>query len=259
MLEILEDAGKDSFIIMDELGSGTDPAEGMGIAVAVLEELRESGANFLVTTHYPEVKEYARQAQGMINARMAFDKETLQPTYQMVIGEAGESCAFYIASRLGMPDRMLQAAAHAAYGAEAARACQCRGQGGLLETGVAKSGTGQTQKCRKQGTKKIVKMKQAKHVEASQPKYQIGDSVMVYPDKKIGIVCMPANEKGVLRVQMQGKKIWINHKRVKLHVAATELYPEDYDFSIIFETVEYRKARHEMERKYTEGSIQYEE
>ena len=259
VLEILEDAGKDSFIIMDELGSGTDPAEGMGIAVAVLEELRESGANFLVTTHYPEVKEYARQAQGMINARMAFDKETLQPTYQMVIGEAGESCAFYIASRLGMPDRMLQAAAHAAYGAEAARAYQCRGQGGLLETGVAKSGTGQTPKCRKQGTKKIVKMKQAKHVEASQTKYQIGDSVMVYPDKKIGIVCMPANEKGVLRVQMQGKKIWINHKRVKLHVAATELYPEDYDFSIIFETVEYRKARHEMERKYIEGSIQYEE
>ena len=102
-------------------------------------------------------------------------------------------------------------------------------------------------------------MKQAKHVEASQTKYQIGDSVMVYPDKKIGIVCMPANEKGVLRVQMQGKKIWINHKRVKLHVAATELYPEDYDFSIIFETVEYRKARHEMERKYIEGSIQYEE
>ena len=71
----------------------------------------------------------------MINARMAFDKETLQPTYQMVIGEAGESCAFYIASRLGMPDRMLQAAAHAAYGAEAARAYQCRGQGGLLHDG----------------------------------------------------------------------------------------------------------------------------
>ena len=76
---------------------------------------------------------------------------------------------------------------------------------------------------------------------------------MVYPDKKIGIVCKEANEKGVLQVQMPGKKIWINHKRLKLHVAATELYPEDYDFSIIFDSVEVRKARHQMERKYVEG------
>ena len=86
-------------------------------------------------------------------------------------------------------------------------------------------------------------------------KYRIGDSVMVYPDKKIGIVCQGVNEKGVLRVQLLGKKIWINHKRVKLHVAASKLYPEDYDFSIIFDTVENRKIRHDMDRKYTEEVI----
>ena len=89
-------------------------------------------------------------------------------------------------------------------------------------------------------------------------KYRIGDSVMIFPDKKIGIVCVPVNEKGVLRVQLPDKKIWINHKRVKLHVAAQELYPEDYDFSIIFDTVENRKARHDMERKYTEQIVTYE-
>ena len=82
---------------------------------------------------------------------------------------------------------------------------------------------------------------------------------MVYPDKKIGIVCESINEKGVLRVQLPGKKIWINHKRVKLHVAATELYPDDYDFSILFETVENRKIKHDMERKYTEEIIRYDE
>ena len=59
---------------------------------------------------------------------------------------------------------------------------------------------------------------------------------MIYPDKKIGIVCQTANEKGVLRVQMPQKKIWINQKRVKLQVAADQLYPEDYDFSIVFDT-----------------------
>ena len=78
---------------------------------------------------------------------------------------------------------------------------------------------------------------------------------MIYPDKKIGIVCEPINEKGVLRVQMPEKKIYINHKRVKLHVAAAELYPEDYDFSIVFDTVENRKTRHQMERKYVEDIV----
>ena len=82
---------------------------------------------------------------------------------------------------------------------------------------------------------------------------------MIYPDKKIGIVCEPINEKGVLRVQLSDKKIYINHKRVKLHVAAEKLYPENYDFSIIFDSVETRKARHQMERKYVEGMVVSEE
>ena len=79
------------------------------------------------------------------------------------------------------------------------------------------------------------------------------------PDKKIGIVCQEANDKGVLRIQLPGKKIWINHKRVKLLVAAEELYPEDYDFSIVFDSVENRKLRHDMGRKYVDGEITVEE
>lgn len=83
--------------------------------------------------------------------------------------------------------------------------------------------------------------------------FQLGDSVMIYPEKKIGIVCETADDKGVLRVQLPNKKIWINHKRIKLHVAAQELYPEDYDFSIIFDTVENRKLRHKMGKHHMEG------
>ena len=90
-------------------------------------------------------------------------------------------------------------------------------------------------------------------------KYQLGDSVMVMPDKKIGIVCQTANEKGVLRVQMPDKKIWINHKRIRLHVPADQLYPEDYDFSIIFDSVETRKTRHDMERKYVQKTLNCDE
>ncbi len=244
VLSVLKEANQDSFVIMDELGSGTDPTEGMGIAIAILEELRKSGAFFLVTTHYPEVKEYAREKEGIINARMLFDKETLCPTYQMEIGEAGESCAFYIADRLGMPNKMLKVAIRAAYGENA------------VESYVFHNEEKQMQK---KHSAKIAKNQKSKKDTGLSEKYKIGDSVMVYPDKKIGIVCEPINEKGTLRVQLPNKKIWINHKRVKLHVAATELYPEDYDFSIVFETVENRKKRHDMDRKFTDAVIEYEE
>ena len=240
VLEVLTEVSRDSLVILDELGSGTDPAEGMGIAIAVLEVLKMSGAMFLVTTHYPEVKEYAEKTQGISNARMTFDKETLKPAYQMVIGEAGESCAFYIAESLGMPHEMLRAAIGAAYGKEA------------VKNYVFSQ---KNQELTKKAGHRIGKMKQNRECEKLSEKYRRGDSVMIYPDKKIGIVCEPVNEKGVLRVQLPGKKIWINHKRVKLHVAAEELYPEDYDFSIIFETVKDRKIRHDMDRKYTKDVI----
>ena len=239
VLEVLREVSRDSLVIMDEMGSGTDPTEGMGIAVAILEQLRKSNCLFLVTTHYPEVKEYADTTQDIINARMTFDKETLKPTYQMVIGEAGESCAFYIADRLGMPNEMLKTAVKAAYGEAAVRDYRFREE----ENSV-----------RNQSANKIIKVKKAAPKTDLGAKYRLGDSVMVFPDKKIGIVCEPVNEKGVLRVQLPDKKIWINHKRVKLQVAAEELYPADYDFSIIFETVENRKLRHQMEREHVEGA-----
>lgn len=243
VLEVLSEVNQDSLVIMDELGSGTDPAEGMGIAISILEELRKSGCNFVVTTHYPEVKEYAKKADGIVNARMTFDKESLLPTYQMIIGEAGESCAFYIADRLGMPESMLKVAIEAAYGKKEAD--------GFV--------SGNRKTLEKKETGAIRKLKKSTKNVALEQEYNIGDSVMIYPDKKIGIVCEKVNDKGILRVQVKGKKIWINRKRVKLHVAASELYPEDYDFSIIFESVENRKIRHDMSRKYTEETITYDE
>ena len=242
-LEIMNHVAPDSLVVMDELGSGTDPAEGMGIAVAILEELRQSGCLFLVTTHYPEVKDYADRAARIQNARMEFDRQTLQPVYRMVIGEAGESCAFYIAQKLGMPQRMLETAARAAYGEVT----------DLVADVAEKKKQPLAEAAKKPGIRKVKKTARAAGLRE---KFRVGDSVMVFPDKKIGIVCMPVNEKGILRVQMPDKKIWINQKRVKLHVAAQELYPEDYDFSILFDTAQNRKIRHEMSRKYTEQVIE---
>lgn len=243
VLNILKEIDKDGFVIMDELGSGTDPQEGMGIAIAILEKLRESKANFLVTTHYPDVKEYAEKSEGIINARMTFDRQTLKPTYKMVIGEAGESCAFYIADRLGMPKEMLNIAVSAAYGENAVSSYNFNNK--ELEKTCAGN--------------RIKRTKNVSKNTSVSGKFQIGDSVYVLPDEKIGIVCEEVNEKGVLRVQIAGRKIWINHKRVKLHVKAAQLYPDDYDMSIVFDSVENRKKRHDMGRKYTTETIEYNE
>lgn len=245
VLAILQKVNPESLVIMDELGSGTDPQEGMGVAVSILEELKKSGALFLVTTHYPEIKNYAEEEEGIVNARMAFDSEDLKPTYQMVIGESGQSCALYIAKRLGMPAHMLRRAAEAAYGSEYSSA----DMEVLLENSE--------QQAIKAPADHVIRQKKVR--KKKEISFRRGDSVMVSPDRKLGIVCEEANDKGVLRVQLPGKKIWINHKRVKLLVPAEELYPEDYDFSIIFDTVENRKLRHDMERKYVEGTIYMEE
>ena len=257
VLDILGKVNQESLVIMDELGSGTDPAEGMGIAVAILEELRKSGANFLVTTHYPEIKDYASKTDHIMNARMAFDKETLRPTYEMIIGEAGESCAFYIAERLGMPKEMLKVASEAAYGNSTLLG---RDLSSNKEVCKRYESTGEKKPTKKNEGSKIIKANKKPHSSANlEQKFSIGDSVMIYPDKKIGIVCEPVNDKGILRVQLPDKKIYINHKRVKLRVKADELYPEDYDFSIVFDTVENRKTRHEMSRKLTDKVITYDE
>ena len=116
IIEILQQANHESLVLLDELGSGTDPAEGMGLAIAILDELCAKGCLFAVTTHYPQVKEYVANKPGLANARMAFDKESLMPLYRLEIGEAGESCALYIAQKLGMPEQMLIRAYKAAYG-----------------------------------------------------------------------------------------------------------------------------------------------
>jgi dsDNA-specific endonuclease/ATPase MutS2 len=240
ILKILKCAGPQSLVILDELGSGTDPTEGMGIAIAVLEQIRKSGALFLVTTHYPEVKTYAEKTPEIMNARMSFDRESLRPKYQLEIGKSGESCALYIAGRLGMPKGMLTMAGLAAYKDDWD---EIRYED-LLNT--------VPDKLLKEPAPSLKKKKLTSKLD-NLPKFQRGDSVMILPDGKKGIVCKELDDLGMLGVQLPDRKINISHKRVKLLVASTYLYPDNYDFSIIFESVKNRKARHQMSRKYMPG------
>ena len=241
VLDILKRVRPDSLVIMDELGSGTDPQEGMGIAISILEELRRSGALFLVTTHYPEVKEYADRYGDVQNARMEFDRDSLKPLYRLKVGEAGESCALYIAKRLGFPDKMLAAAAREAYG-ERSEA--------LIQNMHLHGGSSRLEKLHAPRIEKAAVVRDS--MDAVR-RFTRGDSVTILPDEKIGIVVKPADKNGNVLVQLRNEKMLISHKRLRLKVAAAELYPEDYDFSIIFDTVEVRKARHKMGKHHMEG------
>lgn len=240
VVNILENTSKESLVLLDELGSGTDPAEGMGIAVAILEELKKRNCLFIATTHYAEVKSYAENAEKVINARMTFDRETLEPQYKLIIGEAGESCAFYIAERLGFPRHLLK------YAAE-----QSGNYNSTLKNGNQTADFSDTENEITENVNsipKIQKIKDKKTVSAHAMSFSIGDSVMVYPDKKIGIIFKTTDDKGILGIQINGRKKMIKHNRVKLKVPASKLYPPDYDFSIVFDTVENRKARHKMNK-----------
>lgn len=103
IIRILDQADEGVLVLLDELGAGTDPIEGGALGIAILDELRSRKATVLVTTHLDDLKVYAHLTERVVNAAMQFDLETLQPTYRLTLGIAGESNALRIAARLGMP------------------------------------------------------------------------------------------------------------------------------------------------------------
>lgn len=103
VIEIINTADERSLVLLDELGSGTDPVEGAALAVAVIKRLMDNGARIMVTTHYQELKVFAINSPDVENASCEFDIETLRPTYRLIVGSPGKSNAFAISESLGMP------------------------------------------------------------------------------------------------------------------------------------------------------------
>ena len=234
VIRILRECSRDSLVLLDEPGSGTDPAEGSGLAAAILEELLRRGCFFLVTTHDPQIKQWAEQARHVISARMAFDRVSLMPLYRLELGRSGKSCAIEIARRLGMDEGLL----------DRARQVSDHGPDAMPEARHKHMHVPATRLQRLD-----------KKAEGSFEHFCMGDSVLLLPDRKNAIVYRPADDEGNVVIQLQGRKLTVRHNRLKLLVPAAELYPPDYDFSIVFDTVANRKAAHTMDRKFDPDAV----
>ena len=108
VVEILQTADDSTLILLDELGSGTDPVEGAALAISVIDYLKQLGAKLMVTTHYQELKLYAADTPDVLNASCEFNTDTMKPTYRLILGSPGKSNAFAISGQLGIPEVILK-------------------------------------------------------------------------------------------------------------------------------------------------------
>ncbi len=253
---ILGQCGPRSLVLLDEVGTGTDPAEGAALATAILEYLYEQGAVTVASTHYPEIKQYALDAPGFRNGAMAFDRHNLKPLYRLIIGQPGASQALWIAAKLGMLPAVLAKAEQRLAGISSLRQDVAE----LPDTPVL---PGEIFPAAEEAP--VDPVPAPVPAEAAPPELpdaplperpavKIGDRVSVPFLGEQGVVCTAPDAKGRIRVLIKGKKMDLPLQRVQLLIPAEQLYPENYDLNIVLLSKEERRLKHRMKRKHLPGA-----
>jgi DNA mismatch repair protein MutS2 len=219
---ILKQVKRHTLVLLDEIGSGTEPNEGAGLAIAVLENLYQKGCLVVTTTHYGEIKRFAEVHEDFIPAAMAFDRATLTPKYQLQVGKTGESQALWIAEKMDISTEIIQQAA------KYIEAKQYSTQKILFKSATPQMPTNLKQK-------------------NTENRYHKGDRVLLTESKEVGLAFTDEGDTHI-DVYINGEIKKVLRKRVRLQVAAKELYPENYDLDSLFESFENRKVRKDIER-----------
>lgn len=221
LARIINESGKSTLLLFDEIGSGTEPNEGAALAIAILEELYHKGCITVATTHYGEIKDYSHNHPDFENAAMEFKKETLEPLYKLTIGKTGDSNALYISKKMGISDSIIE-----------------------------RTRTYIENKDYNYETIKESKKKKVKDVESEEKYYDfsIGDKVRLLDKNDSAIIYKGRDEFNNIVVLYNKDFIEVNYKRIKLELKAEELYPEGYDLNQLFVSYKDRKLERDIER-----------
>lgn len=221
LAEILKDSRKNTLLLFDEIGSGTEPNEGAALAIAILEEFYHKGCITVASTHYGEIKNFSENHPHFENAAMEFKKDTLEPLYRLHIGKSGDSNALYISEKMGIPENILQ------------KSRMYMGNKNYNYEKLKDS--------------KIKRNSEEKSFNA-EVYFEKGDKVTILDINKSGIVYKEINQFNSVIVFVDGDFKEINYKRLKIEFKSIELYPEGYDLNQLFVSYKERKLEHDIER-----------
>ena len=181
---------------------------------------------------------------------MEFDINTLKPLYKLVIGKAGASNAFLIALRLGMKHDIIEKAHSITY--KEIKKYDNYNEN-IFEAKILDEDVISNHQNKIDELKRVIKTQEISEKQKAIPRFKLGDCVYISTMERTGVVCELENNKGEVGVMVMKKKFKVNHKRLSLYIAGDELYPENYDYDIVFESVENRKKNKLMNKKHVQG------